>query len=350
MSRPLERRPGFYPQPNDWTCGPFALKHALVALGRGVDAKHIQITAKSHWWSGTDEIQLARAAREFDCDLMLERRRDAEEARKLLVKYLREQTPVLLCVDDWTHWITVVRHEDRRFVVIDSELDPVLNILTWPQLRARWRYYDRAYDKEDPPVLYDLMAVQPRMRQPIAADFSCERVKFLRRPENHMLALHWDEYLEDLLEVCRPPSTRIAEAMSMGEFLRRHQELLVSRVVYWHGEIEREAILRILRNFRFVSETYNLIIPASATRRAVADLSILLTLWAAASRGVDAMYGDGPSVPAPAKLAKPAKPAKNGVRASVKNGARASRPRTAGARNATRAARGARRARAIARA
>ncbi|MCB9561405.1 MAG: hypothetical protein H6708_13445 [Kofleriaceae bacterium] len=304
MTRPLERRPGFYPQPNNWTCGPFALKHALVALGHGVDAKDIQLTAKSTWGAGTDEIQLARAARSFDCDLMLERRRDPDEARKLLVKYLREQTPVLLCVDQWSHWITVVRHADRRFVVIDSELDPVLNILTWPQLRNRWRYHDKAYDATNPPVLYDLMAVQPRSRTTVKADFSVDRVKFLRRPENHALALHWDEYLEDLLEVCTPQSTRITEALSMGEFLRRHQELLVSRVVYWHGEIEREAILRILRNLRFVSETYDLVIPASATRRAVADLAILLTLWVVASRGVDEMYGDGPSVSVPTKPAR----------------------------------------------
>ena len=113
--------PGFYPQPNEWTCGPFALKHALLALGRMVDVAQISTTAKTHWWSGTDEIQLARAAREFECDLVLERRSDAEQARKVLVKYLREQTPVLLCVEEWTHWITVLRAEDRRFVVVDSQ-------------------------------------------------------------------------------------------------------------------------------------------------------------------------------------------------------------------------------------
>jgi hypothetical protein len=28
--------PGFYPQPNEWTCGPFALKHALLALVESV--------------------------------------------------------------------------------------------------------------------------------------------------------------------------------------------------------------------------------------------------------------------------------------------------------------------------
>jgi hypothetical protein len=61
--------------------------------------------------------------------------------------------------------------------------------------------------------------------------------------------------------------------------------------VFWHGDIGREAVLRVLRDLRFVSETYGLVIPASASRRAVADLAILITLWAAASRGVDKMYG-----------------------------------------------------------
>ena len=28
---------GFYPQPKDYLCGPFALKHALVTLGRLAD-------------------------------------------------------------------------------------------------------------------------------------------------------------------------------------------------------------------------------------------------------------------------------------------------------------------------
>lgn len=282
---------GFYPQPNEWTCGPFALKHALLGLGRMVDVTQIAQTAKTHWWSGTDEIQLARAAREFDCDLVLERRSDAEEARKLLVKYLREQTPVLLCVDEWTHWITVLRAEDRRFVVVDSNSDPLLCVRTWPQLRKWWCYHDVDYSKTDPPVLYDLMAVAPRFRTTVKADFSVDRVKFLRRPENRRLALHWNEYLEDLLEICKPPSVRFTQPLSMGEFLRRHAELLMTRVVYWHGDVNRDEVARVLRDFRFVSETYGLVIPASMSRRALADLSILISLWSCADRGVDPMFG-----------------------------------------------------------
>src|SRR5882724_8475735 len=98
--------PGFYPQPNEWTCGPFALKHALLAIGRIVDVEALASTARTHWWSGTNEIQLARAARLCECDLVLERRIDDELARKELVKRLREGTPVLLCVEEWSHWVT----------------------------------------------------------------------------------------------------------------------------------------------------------------------------------------------------------------------------------------------------
>jgi hypothetical protein len=207
-----------------------------------VDVTQIAQTAKTHWWSGTNEIQLARAARAFECDLVLERRSDAEDARKVLTKHLREQTPVLLCVDEWSHWITVVRAEDRRFVVVDSQDDPLLSVRTWPQLRNWWRYHDTDYATDKPPTLYDLMAVSPRFRTTVKADFSVERVKFLRRPENRRLARHWNEYLEDLLEICKPPSVRIAEPLSMGEFLRRHQELLLTRVVYWHGDVSRDEV------------------------------------------------------------------------------------------------------------
>lgn len=311
MGKKAIARPGFYRQPNDWTCGPFALKHALVALGRSADALEIASTARTHWWSGTDEIRLARAAREFACDLVLERRRDEETARKLLTRHLRERTPVLLCVDQWAHWITVVGVDNGRFIVIDSLANPVLIVYTWAQLRARWRYYDKDYDRRDPPILYDLMAVVPRFLSTIPADFSVERIKFLRRPTNRHLAAHWTEYLEDLLSICKPPSIRIVEPLSMGEFLRRHQELIISRVVFWHGAVERDDVLRVLGDLRFVSETYGLVIPAASARRAVADLAILVTLWAAGTFGTEPMYGSR------RKKRRKKKPARRGSQAQA---------------------------------
>src|SRR5690606_32579224 len=76
-----------------------------------------------------------------------------------------------------------------------------------------------------------------------------------------------------------------------GEFLRRHAELLIARAVYWHGDVNRDEVARLLRDLRFVSETYGLVIPASMSRRALADLAILVSLWVCADRGVDQMFG-----------------------------------------------------------
>lgn len=284
---------GLHPQPNDWTCGPFALKHALVALGRMVDGEDLAEVAGSHWWSGTDELRLARAARANECDLVFERALHPERARKALSAHLRRGVPVILCVDDWGHWVTVVRQERSEFVLIDSDMDPVLNVVTWPQLQKRWRYLDYDYDEDDPPVLFDLFSVEPQFKVQMKADFSTARVKFLRRPENRNLATHWNVYLEDLLAICKPPSNRSAERLSMAEFLRRHQEMILRRVVYWHGDVERSALEKLLRRYRFVAETYGLVIPKEGTRQAIADLAILATLWSAATRGVGDMYGTG---------------------------------------------------------
>ena len=279
---------GFYKQPNDWTCGPFALKHALVALGRLADEQAISNVAHPHWWAGTNEVKLARAARHFDCDLPMVRRTDAERARHALVRYVGEHVPVLLCVDQWNHWITVVRHEHDRFVILDSRHEPVLQVMEWRRLRACWQYIEE--DDEAPKPLFDMHPVKPRFRVSARAQLSVRRAQFLRRPENANLAKHWDAYLGDLLQICKPRG-RKSNSLSMGELLRRHQALLVSRVLYWHGHVQRNHVERVLRNFRFVAETYGLVVPATSTRQALVDLAMLLALWAAAKGGVDEMYG-----------------------------------------------------------
>jgi hypothetical protein len=288
------RAVGFHTQPNDWTCGPFALKHALITLGRLESTEELARAAGTHWWTGTDEIGLAKAARRQDCLLPMQRKRRGDVARKELVHFLKKRLPVLLCVDDWGHWITVVGREKDSFVVIDSLLDPVIHVLSWRELWRRWRYLDHDYDEDDPPELYEMYPLTPRFKPQIQANFSVARIRHLRRPENRALAKDWNAYLSDLLEICRPPDARRLRKISMAELLRRNQSLIVSRVLYWHGDIERAAILRLLGNFRFVAETYGLVIPDANVRRAVADLAILTTMWVIASRGIGELYGAGP--------------------------------------------------------
>jgi hypothetical protein len=48
-----------------------------------------------------------------------------------------------------------------------------------------------------------------------------------------------------------------------------------------------------------VSETYGLVIPASMSRRALADLAILISIWACSQRGVGGMFGSPGADPRP---------------------------------------------------
>ena len=262
-------------------------------LGQLIPGDEIARLAGTHWWAGTSEIGLARAGRSLGCRIELHRLRSPETAKRELQRRLQCRVPVLLCVDGWEHWIAVLSAEKGGFVVADSNLDPVLNVLTWPQLHRRWRYLDHDYDEVDPPALYEMYPVEPNFRVQMRADLSVARVRFLRRPENRNLALHWNTYLEDLLVLCKPPSKRTGQRLSMAEFLRRNQELILSRVSYWHGDVEKRALLKLLGRYRFVAETYGLAIPAAQAKQAFADVVILTTLWAAASRGVGDMYGTG---------------------------------------------------------
>jgi hypothetical protein len=273
-----------YPQPNKWICGPFALKHALVMLGVFVEENEVSRIAGTHWWTGTDEIKLARAARAYECELMFVRRKSAERAKRELIQSLKKGSPTLLCVDRWSHWITVVNTERGKFVVLDSRRDPVVWVNSWNELKNRWDY--RATDKEDPDRvehLFDLYILIPKFRVRTKAKFSIARARYLRRPENRFFAHRWDTYFEDLLHICRPRTPLSEMFISMGEFLRRHGEMVVSEILHWNGEAKhgradvRKARLRkTLKNLQFVADTYGLIIPIEDEKRAIAGVTAQL--------------------------------------------------------------------------
>jgi len=284
---------GIYPQPNIWQCGPFALKHALAMLGVLKDERDISKVAGSHWWHGTDELQLGKAARKFDCDLLMIRRHDQAHARAELVRYLRRGIPVLLCVDEWSHWLTVVNVEQGKFILLDSREKKVVTIADWPTLRRMWVYHeDDELDDTVVHTLYDLHPVVPRSRKKRSqAQFSLARARALRRPTNRRLAELWDVYLGDLLVLCRTRTPLSQKVFSLGEFLRRHEDMIVAQVDYWHGNINTKAARKVLSNLHFVADTYGLVIHAEQEKRTIAGITAILTLWAAAAHGVSPVYG-----------------------------------------------------------
>ena len=282
---------GLYEQPNRWQCGPFALKHALVALGIFAPERTITEFAGARRGGGTDERQLRRAARRFRCDLTPIRRHEPELARQELLAHLRRGHPCLICVKEWEHWVTVVKGEAGKFIVLDSEKSAVLTIYSWGQLRRAWVYHERdERDRGLDETIYDLFPVVPRERVTTRARFSLARARYLRKPEHRRLAAHWDQYLADLLTICRRRTALSSRVMSMGEFFRRNRTMILDQVVFWHGEMKRPPAERVLRNMHFVADTYGLVIRTRDEKRAIAGISTILALWAAGQGKVQKFY------------------------------------------------------------
>ncbi|MCI0707687.1 MAG: hypothetical protein L0Y80_09425 [Ignavibacteriae bacterium] len=284
---------GLYPQPNQWQCGPFALKHALVTLGIFADEKHITKIAGTHWWYGTDDIQLSKAAKQYKCKMMIIRRHDPEQARRELVAYLRRGIPTLLCVNEWEHWITVVKEESGQFIALDSADDAVLTILPWRQLKRIWVYHEQdELDKSFVRTIYDYHPVLPKRRVQTKARFSISRARFLRRYENRTLSQNWDKYVADLLDLCKPRTALSEKVISLGEFFRRHEEMIIDQVSYWHGTVTPRQARSLLKQFRLVADTYGLVIHEEDEKRAIAGITSLTTLWAAGKYGSMPVYGE----------------------------------------------------------
>jgi hypothetical protein len=284
----------FYPQPNTWQCGPFALKHALAIVGRFVDER--TITRAAHTTrGGTDERMLRRAAKRFNVKLIEIKRFNEDTAYNALTKYLEMGLPVLICINQWAHWVTIVGYNARskRFVVLDSEKDPVVRLPTWTELKRRWAYNDYLRDGTHKQY-YDLYPVKPLYRTQTKANFSLHRAKVLRRPGNAVFAKYFDQYVSDMLVIAHPRSSRYdaSPAISMAEFLRRHGKLLVETVSYWHGNVTPARIQRILVNMQFVAETYGLVIRESEEKSAIASITALLSTWAASHDPVEEIYGE----------------------------------------------------------
>jgi len=285
---------GLYPQPNKYQCGPFALKHALIMLGRIVDEKKVARIAGTHWWAGTDEIKLGRAARAYGCDMKIIRRKNALRAKRELLLALKRGYPCLLCVDKWGHWITVVGAERGKFIYIDSRQAPVVCTDKWLALKRRWVYRERDEDdRTQIKTLYDLHAVIPRFRARTKAHFSLKRARYLRRPENRVFATHWDEYFDDLSQICTPRTARSGEVIPVGELLRRHGSMIKTQIAFWHGIVKRKQVEKILRNMQLVADTYALVVRKEDEKHAIVSITANLTLWAASKFGVDEVYGNG---------------------------------------------------------
>lgn len=242
----------FIRQPNAWLCGPFALKHALLALGVRAEERHLAALAGTDR-TGTDEAELARAARHYGCALGFVRQREPDPARRDLARFLADGVPVLLCIEQWDHWVVAVHEDDGMFVVLDSRAPAVFRILPWEYLRGLLVYGDGRRSG-----VYDLHPLEPDEMRLLRPSFTVERARFLQQWENRAIAEDWQGYLSDALTIMHGTSCGEATAMSPGELFGRHEPALLDAVTPTNEGGRRSAAREVMRGLRFVADTYGL--------------------------------------------------------------------------------------------
>lgn len=149
------------PQRNKWSCGPMALRHALLGYGINIDDRRLAKLAGTTR-AGTSEVSLAKATRKLRCGLRLNMPpcpRTAKRAKELVKSSLKKKQPVILCIDKWTHWVAILQHTSRGFLMLDSSRPgPVIKLISMKNLILRMRLkYKHAYRKyflEDKRPLY----------------------------------------------------------------------------------------------------------------------------------------------------------------------------------------------------
>lgn len=131
-------------QEHPWSCGPAALRSAGLVLGEKVAERTIRAKAGTTE-DGTDEQELIHAARELGWTATPHHSADKAAAWAFVRANALDGRPVVLCLDQWTHWVTVIGIVGDKVIYFDpantkKNMDECgITITSRTSLSKRWR-------------------------------------------------------------------------------------------------------------------------------------------------------------------------------------------------------------------
>lgn len=103
-----------------WTCGPAAVVNAARALGLRIAESRIASIAGTNEKDGTDDGPLIEGIRGVGLTAKSLNTEDRGAAWAFVRSSVNDGHPVILCVDDYQHWITVIGVIGDRVIIADS--------------------------------------------------------------------------------------------------------------------------------------------------------------------------------------------------------------------------------------
>lgn len=127
-----------------WSCGPAALVNAARAIGVRVAEGRLRALAGTTE-DGTDEHELIAAARGIGLTATAHHSKDQAAAWAFIRANVMDGRPCLICIDQWSHWVTVVGIVGDRIILADpantkkNQSENGIHPLSRPDLLRRWR-------------------------------------------------------------------------------------------------------------------------------------------------------------------------------------------------------------------
>lgn len=132
-------------QTTPYNCGPAALQNAMKVLKHNVSQQKIAELAGTTESEGTDEHGIIRAAVALGHGVDEVNERDASKAFGRVYGALLCGRPVVLCVDRWSHWVTLAGVCGTSIILVEpggyaySTRENGIGIYNKDRLLRRWR-------------------------------------------------------------------------------------------------------------------------------------------------------------------------------------------------------------------
>lgn len=131
-------------------CGPAALTNALEVFGKRVNQDDIvKLSGTKNITEGLSMNQICRAAKKLGFYATPKKTRDFRTAWDYLTNDMFFWGfPNILCVDNWSHWVTAVGGigvNCNKVLVADAADEEYVRYYSYTELEKRWNYKKRFY-------------------------------------------------------------------------------------------------------------------------------------------------------------------------------------------------------------
>jgi ABC-type bacteriocin/lantibiotic exporter with double-glycine peptidase domain len=130
-------------QLTDFSCGPAALVNAFRCFGKRVSERKIYKSSRTDK-SGTGDVGIENAISDFGFFSFRIETEQFHDGWDLLIENLHRGFPVIVCVSNHQHWVTVVGCVGERLIVVDPTgtkqnlKENGVHIFTKNHFRKKW--------------------------------------------------------------------------------------------------------------------------------------------------------------------------------------------------------------------